>query len=327
VTSGNGDRRAYDASGHHIDLHDEGAVRFTIVMRLPPDGLLAFAAVIDEGGVGQAARALNLSQPAISNRMRALQAIVGAPLYERRGGRTLPTAIGARLLPHARAVAHALDRASTELADTQAPIRIAIAEAAAPLIGPRLALLAARHPEIELEVTHEMGTRIIDAVLASRIDIGITTAAPYGGGEHLDRAVVMIDEILLVQPANAMRPAAPTSLEDLATLTILWQARTSGVRLTVERALEAAGVEPYRSLELGSGPAALASAAAGVGCCFVNRSMAQPFLAAGLVEPVLHTLGGLYAHIEVVTQPADFMPPHHQRVRAALLPRQYHDPE
>lgn len=296
-------------------------------MRLPPDGLVAFAAVIDEGGVGQAARALNVSQPAISNRMRSLQTIVGAPLYERRGGQTMPTEMGMRILPHARAVAHALDRAGTELADTHAPIRIAVAEAAAPLIGPRLARLAAEHPSIDLEVTHGMGTTIVDGVLASQIDIGITTAAPYGGGEHLDRAVVMVDEILFLRAAGNPVAEAISAPLAVADATILWQARTSGVRLTVERALAAAGVTPRRTLELGSGPAALASTAAGIGCCFANRSMAEPVLRAGMVEPIPHRLGDLYARIELVTQPADFLPAHHQRVRAALLTKHYHESE
>ena len=260
-------------------------------MRLPPDGLVAFAAVIDEGGVSHAARALNVTQPAISNRMRALQAIVGAPLYERRGGQTIPTEIGAKILPHARAVAHALDRAMTELADTHAPIRISISEAATPLIAPRLARL-----------THE-----------------------YVGAEHLDRSVILIDEILLLRPAGNPVTETTTSPISIDDVTILWQARTSGVRATVERALEMEGLAPRASLELGSTPAALYATATGGGCCFSSRLMATPWLQAGLVETAPLEIHDLYARIEVITQSADLLPVHQRRVREALLTKHYHE--
>jgi DNA-binding transcriptional LysR family regulator len=294
-------------------------------MRLPPDGLVAFAAVIDEGGVSHAARALNVTQPAISNRMRALQAIVGAPLYERRGGQTIPTEIGAKILPHARAVAHALDRAMTELADTHAPIRISISEAATPLIAPRLARLTHEYPAIEVEVSFDTGTSIVEGVVAGRIDIGVTTATPYVGAEHLDRSVILIDEILLLRPAGNPVTETTTSPISIDDVTILWQARTSGVRATVERALEMEGLAPRASLELGSTPAALYATATGGGCCFSSRLMATPWLQAGLVETAPLEIHDLYARIEVITQSADLLPVHQRRVREALLTKHYHE--
>lgn len=294
-------------------------------MRLPPDGLVAFAAVIDEGGVSHAARALNVTQPALSNRMRALQAIVGAPLYERRGGQTIPTEIGAKILPHARAVAHALDRAMTELADTHAPIRISISEAATPLIAPRLARLTHEYPAIEVEVSFDTGTSIVEGVVAGRIDIGVTTATPYVGAEHLDRSVILIDEILLLRPAGNPVTETTTSPISIDDVTILWQARTSGVRATVERALEMEGLAPRASLELGSTPAALYATATGGGCCFSSRLMATPWLQAGLVETAPLEIHDLYARIEVITQSADLLPVHQRRVREALLTKHYHE--
>ena len=270
-------------------------------------------------------RALNVTQPAISNRMRALQAIVGAPLYERRGGQTIPTEIGAKILPHARAVAHALDRAMTELADTHAPIRISISEAATPLIAPRLARLTHEYPAIEVEVSFDTGTSIVEGVVAGRIDIGVTTATPYVGAEHLDRSVILIDEILLLRPAGNPVTETTTSPISIDDVTILWQARTSGVRATVERALEMEGLAPRASLELGSTPAALYATATGGGCCFSSRLMATPWLQAGLVETAPLEIHDLYARIEVITQSADLLPVHQRRVREALLTKHYHE--
>lgn len=68
---------------------------------LPLHQLATFAAVIDEGGFEAAARSLNVSPPAISQRLKALERTVGRSLVERTVP-PVPTAAGERLLPHAR---------------------------------------------------------------------------------------------------------------------------------------------------------------------------------------------------------------------------------
>src|SRR3954452_8168237 len=45
--------------------------------------LRAFCAAVDLGSLGRAARLLRVSQPALSKRMRAMEAVVGTPLVER----------------------------------------------------------------------------------------------------------------------------------------------------------------------------------------------------------------------------------------------------
>ncbi len=294
------------------------------MMRLPPDGLVAFAAVIDHGSVSEAARHLNLTQPAVSNRMRVLQASLGTALYQRVGGVMEPTTEGARLLPHARAVAHALERAVTELTDAMTPIRIAISEAAAPLVSPRLARISINNPSLVLDVTHDDGAAIVEAVEARRIDIGITTAAPYGSNEHLQRTTLLVDEIVLVRQATSTATHAITAPVEIRSCTILWQAATSGVRATAERALSAAGTTPGHTVEVGSTPAALASAAAGIGYCFASRSLANPWRQAGLVETVMIDLPDLYARIEVVTQSLDLLPLPQRQICEALRSKRYH---
>ncbi|MDR2255287.1 MAG: ArgP/LysG family DNA-binding transcriptional regulator [Arthrobacter sp.] len=68
---------------------------------LPLHQLAALAAVIDEGGFEAAARALHVSPPAISQRLKALEKTVGRSLIQR-SVPPVPTAAGERLLPHAR---------------------------------------------------------------------------------------------------------------------------------------------------------------------------------------------------------------------------------
>ncbi|MDA0634786.1 LysR family transcriptional regulator [Nonomuraea sp. MCN248] len=68
------------------------------------DEVVAFVAVAEWGGFTEASMRLNLSQPAVSRRVRELERSLGAPLYERAGRRVRLTAAGRALLPHAEAV-------------------------------------------------------------------------------------------------------------------------------------------------------------------------------------------------------------------------------
>src|SRR5215204_3556064 len=68
-------------------------------------------AVLDEGSFGRAAPALYVSQPTLSQQIRALEAEIGGPLVERLARGVRPTPAGEALLPPARAALAAADRA------------------------------------------------------------------------------------------------------------------------------------------------------------------------------------------------------------------------
>ena len=65
--------------------------------------IAAFLAIAQSGGFARAARALHLSQPAISRRIRLLEQELGAPLFERLPRGIVLTGAGTAFLPHAQA--------------------------------------------------------------------------------------------------------------------------------------------------------------------------------------------------------------------------------
>src|SRR5437868_14263834 len=93
-------------------------------MRLEVRDLRLVDAIAAAASVTRASRRLNVTQPALSKHLRALEERFGAPLFNR-GARLEPTALGTQVLGHARSVLERLDAAEAELAQTgEAPRRI-----------------------------------------------------------------------------------------------------------------------------------------------------------------------------------------------------------
>src|SRR5439155_1145167 len=78
-----------------------------------------FLAVLDEGGVGRAAKACHISQPAVSEHLQGLGAHFGVPLLERHGRSVRPTPAARLLEPYARQAVGLLRGAERAAADLQ----------------------------------------------------------------------------------------------------------------------------------------------------------------------------------------------------------------
>src|ERR1700761_8015302 len=67
----------------------------------------SFLAVMREGSLSGAARALGMTQPSLGRHMRELESALGSALFARSPQGLLPTELAHELLPHAQAMASA----------------------------------------------------------------------------------------------------------------------------------------------------------------------------------------------------------------------------
>lgn len=290
-------------------------------MRFSADQLAVFAAVVEHGGVTRAAGALNVTQPAVSARMRSLQALAGRQLVVRTPRGLELTAAGEALLPHARAVARAMSRAERAIAlpvASELQVSIALSEAAVPLVAARLAQVALEAPRLELRVVPCDASTAVNAVVAGEVDAAVTVAGPDPPEDDLVRRPLLVDEIVLVR-AGRHEPAA--SLAVVERETILWQARGSGVRATAERVLEAAGIWPVRSLEVGSSLGVLAAAAAGHGAALLPRRYVETWVSTGEVSATTLRASDLSARFEWLGAPIEHLGAGVRRVFEAVTLR------
>lgn len=287
-------------------------------MDFSADQLQVFATVVEEGSVTAAARSLNVTQPAVSSRLRNLQLLAGRQLY-RRGARGIElTEAGEAILPHARAVARALARARHAVEAPSAAERrttIAISEAAIPLVMPQIVGVALAPPVLEVRVVPCDATTAVQTVLAGAADLAVAVAPPDPPSDDLSRRPILVDEIVLVRSGSHARRAPLGIVEGL---TVLWQARGSAVRATVERVLETEGIWPSRSLEVGSSLGVLAAVAAGEGTGFLPRSYVAQYVAAGLVRETELVAANLEARFELISAAVSDLPVASRRIADGL---------
>lgn len=230
--------------------------------------LRAFLAVADHGGFGRAARALKVSQPALSARIRDLETKAGATLFDRTTRRVDLSAAGREFLPHARKLLDDLQTALRGIGDLAQRRRGRVTVACVPLLArvmlPGLvAAFVRRYPGIEVSILDVATDRIVDKVRAGEADLGIGTFAENETG--LARERLFGDALMLFAPRDARAPRKPATWREIAGAPLIALTRESGLRALVERGFAASNLEIRPAFEVAQIATAVALVEKGLG--------------------------------------------------------------
>jgi DNA-binding transcriptional LysR family regulator len=137
--------------------------------------LRSFVAVADCGGFQRAATSLFLSQAAVSQHVRRLEAATGRRLVERLGRGSAFTPDGERLLGHARRILAVHDAALRSFGiEEEAAIVIGSTEHAAAQLLPDLAAALERSlPDHRVRFRIDRGTALREGLASGRIDVAL----------------------------------------------------------------------------------------------------------------------------------------------------------
>ncbi len=142
--------------------------------------LVTFERIVREGSFNRAARALAVSQAAVSGRMRSLEAEVGGPLFARGGRRVTLTEAGDAFLPYAR-------RALAVLAEGEEAARGAhtgqfgrvtvgaVDSVVDGLLVPVVARYRAAHPRVPLSIRTGHTPQILQELADGIVRLGLVT--------------------------------------------------------------------------------------------------------------------------------------------------------
>ena len=251
--------------------------------------LEAFVAISRLGSFRAAAQALHLSQPAVTARIRGLEAVAGQRLLERRRGRVGPTLAGRALLPHAQQALEAIAegrQAVSGAAGAAGTVRLAVSvTAGAYLLPGLLAGLWEQHPRLEVDVRVCPAAEVAARVLDGDAQVGLTRPAPEQGG--LVALRLADDPVRLVVPPDHpfARRTSVSGAEVAAEQRLIvssdkryWddlRAQFARVGVPIHPALDAGLVEVSKQL-----------VTAGVGVAFLPELMVRAELASGRLVAV-----------------------------------------
>jgi DNA-binding transcriptional LysR family regulator len=175
-----------------------------------PRRLLIFREVARRGSLSAAAVALGWTQPAVGQHIQRLERDLGLALVLRSTRGITLTEAGAALLRHADAVASRLAAAGEEMDGLRAlragRLRLAaFPSAAAILVPPALARLAAAAPGLDVWLTELEPPEALAAVLAGDIELAVLFHHP--GVESPDRHPDIVVRALGEEPVMAVLPA------------------------------------------------------------------------------------------------------------------------
>jgi DNA-binding transcriptional LysR family regulator len=154
---------------------------------------------VDCGSIRAAARALNLSQAALTKSLRLLEDSAGLSLMVRKSSGVVLTPAGQRLLARARLVTRQLDLADTELRDAADEAQSAVCVGLTPYLtlsalGEAYRGFRTRFPHTRLEVMEGLVARVLPALRDGTLDFAIVA----GSGDVPPKEFVC--EHLQVQP-------------------------------------------------------------------------------------------------------------------------------
>lgn len=240
--------------------------------------LEVFAKVAELGSFSRAADALFLTQPTVSEHIRALEDELGLPLLDRLGRGARPTPAGQLLLAYVQRILTLSAEARQALEQFQGRMSGHLVAGGSTIPGEYVlpALVGkfkGKYPDISITLLIGSSRQVSEWVAEGRVELGVVGAPPAVRG--LDARALMPDELVIVVAADhpwAAREAV--RLADLQQEPLIVRERGSGSREAFERTLQEAGtaLSAFRVVgEMGSTQAIKQAVRAGVGVSLISK--------------------------------------------------------
>ena len=237
----------------------------------------------------RAAEELLLTQPAVTQQIKALEEQFGLPLFLRQGGRVTLSRAGSALLPFAEKINALSDEAFAAVAATDGQqagqLSIGASQTIAQYLLPMvLAAFLQRHSGVHVTACSGNTDQMLASLASGNIQLALLEGPEQRTDVHIEP--FLEDRMVLVVPASHEWAGRKIKLEELRSESLLTREFGSGSRRVIEQALAAAGLKPKDlsiRMELDSTEGLLNAVEAGLGITFVSRwAVPQPACARNL---------------------------------------------
>ena len=275
--------------------------------------LRAFHGVASHGSFTRAAAALNVTQPTVSDQIKALEDRYEVKLFERHSRRVELTGLGRALYEIARRQIK-LEADAEQLLSTAKGLthgRLRVAAGAPHLVIPLLGNFKRRHPGITLALQFGNSEVVLRSLFDRRCDL--VMLPDIGADERLHALPFRRDRLIaFVEGGHAWSTRRSISLADLKGEALVLREVGSRTRAVFEAAIARAGVIMGETLEIGSREGVREAVAAGLGIGIVSEGELG-------VDPRLHAIAIREAGLEVTEYAACLVERQSVRVVAAFF--------
>ncbi|MGG7643536.1 LysR family transcriptional regulator [Rhodovulum sp. YNF3179] len=145
--------------------------------RINLEQLRSFLTVVRMGGISKASQALNLTQPAVTTRIRKLEQSLATDLFDRTGAGLRLTKRGEMLLKYAEQFEQLGELVARDVVDpggTEGHLRLGVSETIAQCWLPAfISRLHQRYPKLEIEINVDISMNLRAGLLDREIDLAI----------------------------------------------------------------------------------------------------------------------------------------------------------
>ncbi len=212
--------------------------------------LEVFCKVFELRSFTKAADAVFLTQPTVSEHLRALEEMVGEKLVDRLGREVLPTPAGKILYQYARDIIRLRNEAMQAIARYRGNLagHLTIGASTIPgtyILPGLIGSFKTRHPAIQITLRISDSAEVVARTIDGSLEAGLI------GAKWDDRRLILdevfSDELVLaVYPEHPWAAEQVVAIEELANQPFILRERGSGTRRVMAQALEEHGFNPSR---------------------------------------------------------------------------------
>lgn len=235
--------------------------------------------IAERGNFTSAARALFVSQPAVSQAVADLERELGTPLFARLGRRVTPTSAGEAVVARARTILRQVDAIHHDMAGAVglaagrldlSALRTLAAAPVADLIG----RFRQAHPAITVHLASpDSPVHLVDQVHHGVAEVGITaldTPVPT-----LVTRPLATEELVVALPAGTHAASDHLDVDGLAGLPLIATPSGTSSRAHLDDALEQIGATPTIVVETAQREAILPLVLSGAGAALISATQAD----------------------------------------------------
>ena len=253
----------------------------------------AFCLVVELKSFTRAAETMLLSQPTISEHVRALEQEFGHKLLDRLGRQVEPTPAGELLYRHGRKILAASQRAVDALEQFGGRVagRLLMGSSTIPgtyILPDLIGRFHLRYPAIKTRL-QIMGSRAIaGCVLAGNLELGVV-GAKWNESSLTWKAVFADELILAVQAGHPLAARETVSIKDVIGEPFILRELGSGTRKVFAEVLKIHGLSEHdlnEVAEIGSTAAIKEAVKAGIGISVLSSRALQDTIACGTMAAI-----------------------------------------